>query len=109
MRCHLVLSLSLPLTIGGPVAATPVGSPPIGALPMAAISVSQPCPKSAVHEVIASWYGREFAGRPTTSGEPFDPHGLTAASMTVPLGSLVKVENPKNGRSVRLRINDCGP
>jgi rare lipoprotein A len=58
---------------------------------------------------MASWYGRGFAGRPTTSGEPFDPHRLTAASITVPLGSVVKVENPRNGRSVRVRINDCGP
>jgi rare lipoprotein A len=56
-----------------------------------------------------SWYGGGFAGRPTTSGEPFDPHRLTAASITLPLGSVVKVENPKNGRSVRVRINDCGP
>lgn len=65
--------------------------------------------RPASHEVIASWYGRRFAGRPTTSGERFDPHRLTAASITVPLGSVVKVENPKNGRSVRVRINDCGP
>ena len=57
----------------------------------------------------ASWYGSEFAGRPTTSGEPFDPRRLTAGSITLPLGSVVKVENPKNGRSVRVRINDCGP
>jgi len=44
----------------------------------------------------------EFAGRPTTSGELFDPHRLTAASIAVPLGSVVKVENPRNGRSVRV-------
>ena len=97
MRCHLVIALSLPLTIGGAVTAPPVGHAP------------RPSPKNAVHEVIASWYGRGFAGRLTTSGEPFDPHRLTAASITVPLGSVVKVENPKNGRSVRVRINDCGP
>jgi len=47
--------------------------------------------------------------RPATSGEPFDPRRLTAAAITLPLGSVVKVENPKNGRSVRVRINDCGP
>ena len=63
----------------------------------------------AAHEVIASWYGSAFAGQLTTSGERFDPHRLTAASITVPLGSIVKVKNPSNGRSVMVRINDCGP
>jgi rare lipoprotein A (peptidoglycan hydrolase) len=110
MRCYQVIILSLPLMIGGcAVTPTPVASPPITALPTPAIYAPPPPPKPAVHEVIASWYGRGFAGRPTTSGEPFDPHRLTAASITVPLGSVVKVENPKNGRSVRVRINDCGP
>lgn len=65
--------------------------------------------KPTVQEVIASWYGREFAGRLTTSGERFDPYQLTAASVTIPLGSVVKVENPTNGRSVNVRVNDCGP
>jgi len=59
--------------------------------------------------VKASWYGTKFAGRPTTSGERFDPNRLTAASKTLPLGSVIKVENPTNGRSVTVRINDCGP
>src|SRR5713101_4742310 len=108
MRCHQVLIISLPLTIGGAVSATPVSSPPIPASVMPAIYAPPPPPKPTIHEVTASWYGREFAGRPTTSGEPFDPHRLTAASITVPLGSVVKVENPRNGRSVRVRINDCG-
>jgi rare lipoprotein A len=58
---------------------------------------------------MASWYGSEFAGRSTTSGEPFNPNRLTAASITLPLGSVVNVENPRNGRSVKVRINDCGP
>src|SRR5229473_5847515 len=106
MRCHQVLIFSLPLTIGGAVIATPVASPPIAALRMPAIYAPPPPPKPAIREVIASWYGRGLAGRPTTSGEPFDPHRLTAASTSIPLGSVVKVENPKNGRSVRVRIND---
>jgi rare lipoprotein A len=59
--------------------------------------------------VRASWYGSEFADHRTTSGERFDPNQLTAASKTLPLGSVVKVTNPKNGRSVRVRINDRGP
>ncbi len=87
-----------------------MGATPVVPPPMPAIKYAPPQPpKPAVHEVKASWYGGEFAGRPTTSGEPFDPHQLTAASKTLPLGSVVRVENPKNGRSVRVRINDCGP
>ena len=110
MRCYQILTLSLPLTIGGyAVTPTPVASPPITTLPIQAIYAPPPPPKPAIHEVVASWYGRRFEGRPTTSGEPFDPHRLTAASITEPLGSVVKVENPKNGRSVKVRINDCGP
>lgn len=110
MRCHQVLIMSLSLTIVGcAVSANTVTSPPIVALPSPANYNPPKPPKPAVHEVMASWYGSEFAGRRTTSGEPFNPRRLTAASVTLPLGSVVKVENPKNGRSVRVRINDCGP
>lgn len=58
---------------------------------------------------IASWYGGFFQGRPTASGERFDTHALTAAHKTLPLGTLVRVENLKNGYSVEVRINDRGP
>jgi len=58
---------------------------------------------------VASWYGRDFQGRPTASGEPYDMHDLTAASKTLPLGSYAKVTNLKNGRWVLVRINDRGP
>ena len=58
---------------------------------------------------MASFYGRAFAGRATASGERFDPHALTAAHRTLPFGSKVRVTNPRNGRSVVVRINDRGP
>ena len=58
---------------------------------------------------IASYYGRRFHGRPTASGERFDMHALTAAHRTLPFGSLVEVTNPRNGRSVIVRVNDRGP
>ena len=57
----------------------------------------------------ASWYGAEFAGRSTASGEVFDPSKLTAAHRSLPLGSMVRVTNLSNGRSVLVRINDRGP
>lgn len=60
-------------------------------------------------EGTASYYGRELAGRPTASGERFDPNGLTAAHRTLPLGSRIRVTNPRNGQSVVVRVNDRGP
>lgn len=56
----------------------------------------------------ASFYGSE-SGRTTASGERFRPDGISAASMSLPLGSRVIVRNVQNGRSVRLTINDRGP
>ncbi len=58
---------------------------------------------------MASWYGAQFNGRPTASGERFDMNALTAAHKTLPLPGLVEVTNLANGRSVVLRVNDRGP
>lgn len=58
---------------------------------------------------LASWYGAQFNGRPTASGERFDMNALTAAHKTLPLPGLVEVTNLANGRSVVLRVNDRGP
>ncbi len=58
---------------------------------------------------IASWYGDKFHGRPTSSGELYDMHGLTAAHRTLPMPSFIKVTNLENGKSVVLRVNDRGP
>ena len=56
----------------------------------------------------ASWYGTEN-GRHTASGERFDPGALTAAARHLPFGTIVRVTNEQNGRSVEVRINDRGP
>ena len=58
---------------------------------------------------VASYYGNELAGHRTASGERFNPGLLTAAHRTLPLGSMVRVTNPANGKSVVVRINDRGP
>jgi rare lipoprotein A len=58
---------------------------------------------------LASWYGRKFQGRPTSSGEPYDMFAMTAAHKTMPLPSYARVRNPANGREVVVRINDRGP
>ena len=57
----------------------------------------------------ASWYGPGFYGNRTASGETFRPGTLTAAHRTLPFGTLVRVTNLVNGRSVVVRINDRGP
>ena len=57
----------------------------------------------------ASYYAAQFHGRRTASGERFDNGDMTAAHRTLPFGSLVRVTNPANGRSVVVRINDRGP
>jgi rare lipoprotein A len=62
-----------------------------------------------MHILKASYYAPKFDGKRTTSGERYNPNKLTAASKTLPIGTVVKVENPKNGRSVKVRINDRGP
>ncbi|MFN3594821.1 MAG: septal ring lytic transglycosylase RlpA family protein [Thiobacillaceae bacterium] len=58
---------------------------------------------------LASWYGRRFHGRPTSSGEPYDMYAMTAAHRTLPIPSYARVTNLENGRSVIVRINDRGP
>jgi rare lipoprotein A len=58
---------------------------------------------------IASWYGEEFGGRPTASGEIFEPNEISAAHRTLPLPSIVRVTNLEHGRALAVRINDRGP
>ena len=58
---------------------------------------------------VASWYGGSFHGRSTASGEQYDMHQLTAAHPTLPLGTMIKVTNLRNGKFVVLRVNDRGP
>lgn len=58
---------------------------------------------------IASWYGRKFHGRRTSSGEAYDMYAMSAAHKTLPLPSYARVVNLRNNRSVVVRINDRGP
>jgi len=60
-------------------------------------------------EGIASWYGKDFHGEKTSSGDIYDMHKLTAAHKELPLGSLVKVTNLENRHQVEVLINDRGP
>ena len=67
----------------------------------------QPVPN--IQTGLASWYGPQFHGRPTSSREIFNMYDLTAAHKTLPFGTKVMVTNLRNGKSIIVRINDRGP
>jgi rare lipoprotein A len=58
---------------------------------------------------VASWYGADFHGKQTSSGEVYDMYQFTCAHNTLPLGTIVMVTNLDNGRSLELKVNDRGP
>ena len=58
---------------------------------------------------IASWYGDDFHGYETASGERYDMHAFTAAHRTLPLGTVARIVNVVNGTHVTIRVNDRGP
>jgi len=59
--------------------------------------------------VAATWYGNEFRGSRTASGEVFNPDGLTVAHKSLPFGTCLLVGNPRTGKSIVVRVNDRGP
>jgi rare lipoprotein A len=73
-----------------------------GAFAPAAVEAASSCG-------VASYYGPGFHGRTTASGERFNAYGLSAAHRSLPFGTMVKVTNQSNGRSVVIKINDDGP
>lgn len=87
-----------------------VPSPALAATRVSSTSAqTQKDTKGAARKWVASWYGRKFQGRRTSSGDRFDSGKLTAANRTLPLGSLVRLTSPRTGQSVVVRINDRGP
>lgn len=60
-------------------------------------------------EGLASYYGADFHGKPTASGETYDMYALTCAHKTLPFGTMLQVTNLENGASVVVRVNDRGP
>lgn len=68
-----------------------------------------PSAEGYVERGVASWYGPGFHGKPTSMGETYDMHAMTAAHPTLPLPAYARVTNLANGRSVVVRINDRGP
>jgi rare lipoprotein A len=66
-------------------------------------------PNGSVIRGKASYYANKFDGRRTASGETFSVGKLTCASRTLPFGTMIKITNPRNGRSTIVRVNDRGP
>ena len=91
----------------GPIAATP---PVVASATPVMSSAAQPIPQKhgKVSRGIASWYGSVFNGRKTASGETFDMNAMTACHPTLPFGSMVRIVNLRNRKSVVVRINDRG-
>lgn len=87
------------------------------AVAIASCSLSRPSVEPIAHTaqekkppvVMASYYGNEFAGKKTASGEQYNPDALTAAHRSYPFGTRLRLTNPKNGRSVVVTVNDRGP
>jgi len=92
----------------GPMAAPPAVV--VSATPAMGVATTQPAQKKhgKIFRGIASWYGSVFNGRKTASGETFDMYAMTACHPTLPFGSLVKVVNLRNRKSVVVRITDRG-
>lgn len=82
---------------------------PPAAKPAPIHSASSGSRSKSTQEGVASFYGKGFAGRPTASGETFDPSEMTCAHRTLPFGTWLRVTNLGNGKSVDVRVNDRGP
>jgi rare lipoprotein A len=114
MRRRIAQGLTLVLLVGLGAAQGPTGSRSANHKTAAFERVATAAPavrlNTRPYQVgTASWYGEDFDGKPTASGEPFNMYDLTAAHPTLPLGTMVRVTNLRNRRAVVVRINDRGP
>jgi rare lipoprotein A len=120
MRRRLAESLAILLSVAslgagaasGPssLEAAKVTQPPVMGTTTGGHKARTHSSKSNAYQVgTASWYGEQFEGKQTASGERFEMRDFTAAHPSLPLGSFVKVTNLRNGKAVVVRINDRGP
>ena len=80
--------------------------------PLLCLMLLAPCPSCLAQGLTkgyASYYADKFHGRRTASGEAYDKDGMTCAHRKCPFGTLLKVCNPRNGRTVYVRVTDRGP
>ncbi len=81
----------------------------LGGLPLAKQASRGGLPGISGRDAVASWYGGFFHGRTAADGSRFDKTDYTVASRTLPLGTLLLVQNPRNGKAVLVRVTDRGP
>jgi len=110
MRKRTAQCLTLALLVGLGAAQGPAKAGPTDRKTVAASKVGIVAKNARAYQVgTASWYGEDFEGKPTASGEPYNMYELTAAHPSLPLGTFVRVTNLRNRRAVVVRINDRGP
>lgn len=102
-----------PAAVGLKIEPSPDTLRSVSKVPILTVRETPKVPNNAIEgtsiSAIASYYGKRFAGRPTASGETFNPRAMTAAHRSLPFGTRVLVTHSSNGRSVIVRINDRGP
>lgn len=118
------IAVAMILPLAGPAKADPrtlpVAVPAVSAVavaqaiqpqvePAAPVATELPLELRPIGGGVASYYGRQFTGARTASGQRFDPDGLTAAHRTLAFGTKVQVKNPRTGDTVVVTINDRGP
>jgi rare lipoprotein A len=108
LRRPLLLALAMVLWLGGCATRAP-SSPDTGASDSGAPDAAQQGDGREIERGMASWYGEQFQGRRTASGERFDMNAFTAAHKTLPFGTRVRVRHASTGKEVVVRINDRGP
>ena len=134
-RFYAVAAITVALTVAGCASPRVNDGPPRGSVPstqLPADAVPKKEPRSRygnppVYEVfgkryrvmessygyqergVASWYGKKFHGRKTSSQEPYDMYAMTAAHKSLPLPTYVRVRNLRNDKSIVVRVNDRGP
>jgi rare lipoprotein A len=106
-----LLSCGLALAASNPDAVSPKSDSPVPVRSSRTLKAAKTDTRRASKTQfgVASWYGKKFHGRQTASGDTYDMFQFTAASRTLPLGTLVKVTNLRNGKWVIVKINDRGP
>ena len=105
-RLQASSALALLIALASSFAQAQTAASPAPATP--ARAAAAPADAGAAQGKVA-YYGRKFAGRKTASGERFDPNAMTMAHKTLPFGTLVRVTNTNNPKSVVVRVNDRGP
>jgi rare lipoprotein A len=84
---------------------------PPSEIPAVSVAATTPVMPNEIYRErgVASWYGKELQGKKTGSGEVFDMNGISAAHRTLPFGTMIRVTNLDNSKSIKARINDRGP